>query len=358
MESKKFDFRRYKDCLRDKAFDSINATRSNDGFFDDDYSYYSIMDPFLLDIEKIRNSKSFRRLFYKTHVFSFPDNIYVRNRGFHTEDVVSVATTIASVCGLNVNLAAAGAHGHDLGHMPFSHLGEEFMSDKLKMNFHHAIYGAIICGKIERNRQGLNLCKETLGAIINHSRANGELIISEELPQEYTVVMLADKIAYTFSDLNDVLLLGYLKKEFFPKEVFSLGQNQREMVMNCIYALCVESASKGKISFSCSDVAQTFKFIRDFMYKNVYYKLDRDGIREEQISYLDGVFSGLLKIGLDKIQALTFISLMTDLEIKFLFLRFSGDENDFPGINEIKKMIPIDIFDNPPFHKEEDFCEY
>jgi len=144
------DFSQYKDCLRHKAFDSRNATRLVNSSYDEDYAYSTIMDPFLLDVEKIRNSKSFRRLFYKTQVFPFPDSAYVRNRGFHTEDVVSIGTHLASILGLNVGLVQAGCYGHDLGQVPFGHLGEDFMSEKLGLKFLHALYGERPSGRFGR----------------------------------------------------------------------------------------------------------------------------------------------------------------------------------------------------------------
>ena len=94
-----YSFDNYYCCLRDKAFKPEMAQRSWNNSTDNDCDYFWVIDPFILDIGKIKDSKAFRRLFFKTQVFPFPESAYVRNRGFHTEDVVSVATKIASICG-------------------------------------------------------------------------------------------------------------------------------------------------------------------------------------------------------------------------------------------------------------------
>ena len=81
----------------------------------------------IIIIQKIINSKSFRRLNGKTQVFTFPENVLIRNRLIHTLEVKSIAETIATILGLNISLVGAIAAGHDLGHTPFGHLGERFI---------------------------------------------------------------------------------------------------------------------------------------------------------------------------------------------------------------------------------------
>ncbi|MEI7452224.1 MAG: HD domain-containing protein [Candidatus Falkowbacteria bacterium] len=353
---KKFDFSRYKDCLRDKAFDSGNATRAALGSRDDDHAYYSVMDPFLLDVEKIRNSKAYRRLFFKTQVFPFPDSVYIRNRGFHTGEVVSSGTRLASITGLNIGLVQAGSFGHDLGQVPFGHLGESFMSEKLSLEFLHAIYSVIVCRKIERSGRGLNLCLQTEQAIAHHSRTRdkGQLLIAGNAPQEETLVMYCDKIGYTFSDINDAVAVGLLNEKTLIKEIKLLGKNQRERVMACEYALIEESAKLGYVSFAKSEVAEIFAAIRDFMFDNVYLALNETEEHKKMRSYLDVVYNGFIDSGLNKVQTLTIISIMTDVDVKSFAAIFNKDSKKV-NLNFIKTLMPIDIFVFPVFTNEMDF---
>lgn len=233
-----------------------------------------ISDPFLNDYAKILNSRAFRRLAYKTQVMSFPDNPHVRTRLVHTNEVIAVAIAIAEQLGLNKNLCMAIAAGHDIGHTPYGHVGEKVLSKFGGNDFKHYINSVVVAQEIERRCTGLNLAFETLEGILNHSRGPGELFVNKDLPQEYAVVMFSDKIAYTFSDLNDAIRYGYLDPERIPDSARDLGGSQRRRTKTVVDALVRESKDKDHVSFSEGEEFEMFSDLKRYMYENVYFKTD------------------------------------------------------------------------------------
>ncbi len=238
---------------------------------DDERRLYGKFSPFFIDSYKISQSKSLRRLESKTQVYTVPDNPHIRTRLTHTNEVVWVSRIIAVQLGLNEHLCEAIALGHDVGHTPYGHPGETLL-ENIRPGFKHEKNSAVVLELVERQGKGVNICKETMGGILYHSRGAGELIVSKNVPQEWNVVMFADKLAYVFSDINDSERLGYLKR--LPKEAVWLGNNQRERLDRCIQALLNESRRKGYVSFSDSEEAEKFSVLKDFMYRNVYKKID------------------------------------------------------------------------------------
>lgn len=225
------------------------------------------------DFQKILCSKAVRRLEDKTQVVVLSRNSHARDRLSHSFEVINVAATAARILGLNEALCRAGALGHDIGHTPFGHAGESFLHEITGQVFRHEIFGCVIAQKIERKGHGLNLTRQTLGCIRNHSRGAGELETGT-LAGEERLVMYADKIAYVFSDYNDLFARksierGKLRPEDFPglqaaAEWF--GANQRQRNFTCIASLCLESAEKGEVSWNDSEAAQRFAQLKKLMY--------------------------------------------------------------------------------------------
>ena len=138
----------FKGSLSDKAF--ISSKSIGRRFNNDNDLMYDFLDPFFLDREKIRLSKSYRRLADKTQVFPTDLHSNVRNRLIHTNDVVNLASLFANILGLNVYLAEAIAYGHDIGHTPFGHLGERLICDLSKKEFTHNVMSVVVAQKVER----------------------------------------------------------------------------------------------------------------------------------------------------------------------------------------------------------------
>lgn len=276
--------------------------------------------PFLVDAQKIMLSKAIRRLPEKTQVFTDTLNQHIRNRLTHTMEVASLAVAMAENLGLNSDLCHAMALGHDLGHVPFGHTGEEFIQEHYGINFRHENFGIVICQKIERKGKGLNLTRQTLQGILNHSRGAGELHLNtDNIPMEADLVMYADKIAYVFADINDIFQhSGKLKIEGYPeivKMLKSFGRTQRERVTTCAQALCYESVKCDAISFqSSSETAYLFAELKRQMY-NIYNLCNR--INSKKILHV--VAELLWDYFHDDELGLLFLCLMTDSEVMHLY---------------------------------------
>jgi dGTPase len=240
----------------------------------DDPVFFKKNNPFKIDYHKIINSKSFRRLADKTQVFPIASNPLVRNRLIHSLEVSSISEIMAEMLELNSSLSSAIGIGHDLGHFAFGHLGERTIEKLSGQKFRHELFGVILAERIERSGLGLNLSWETLKGITKHSRGSNGLSIDEGLPLEFGVVMLADKIAYLFSDINDCLRTGFLIEKKLPKYYLKLGKNQRQRIITCLKAIQQESLECGKIKFQETPEAILFEKMRKWMYENVYFILD------------------------------------------------------------------------------------
>jgi len=294
-------------------------------------------DPFLNDKLRIIESKSYRRLHGKAQVYCRDLNFInpnIRDRAIHTNEVISIASKIAHQLGLNIHLTEAIAAGHDIGHVPFGHFGERIFSKYQKKEFRHNIFSVVVAQSIERQGKGLNLTYETLKGILNHSRGAKEIVADENETPEATVVMYADKIAYTLADINDSIRMGDIKK--VPKEALMLGKNQREREFNIIKALVKESKKKKKISFSNSKEAKIFKNLRNYMYENLYLQQNRK--REKDI--LSNVIH-FIKKTFPKINPLIIVAMMTDYEVQIINKELEkGREESLK--DKIKKQIIIE----------------
>lgn len=330
-----------KGCLRDMAFKNSDTKGRNKPEEDEITKMLDKIDPYAVDIQKIKNSKSFRRLNGKTQVFAFPENVLIRNRLTHTLEVESIAETIATILGLNVNLVRAISLAHDLGHTPFGHLGERFLQKNFDPKFHHKFFGVTVAEKIERKGEGLNLSAEVLEGIIHHSRGEEKISLKENLPMEYNVVMLADKIAYLFSDINDVERLERFK-EPLPEELLLLGKNQRERVDSCIMAICLESYQKRKISFSDSKESQIFNLLRDWMMQNFYKVMDEEkerGVLWEKAKSATQLLEKDLFIDPKNISSV--FAIMTDDEV----YQLSKINDNHTKIGDFKKISKMGFYE-------------
>ncbi|HRY52868.1 MAG TPA: HD domain-containing protein [Candidatus Portnoybacteria bacterium] len=296
------------------AFDSAKTRGRKDKAQDNDSWLYGLLDPFAVDQQKIERSKAWRRLSGKTQVFSLQLNPYVRTRQSHTQEVVSNAALIAQVLGLNIDLCVSIAKAHDVGHLPFGHAGERFMEEVVGRPFSHAIYGAIVLQEVERGGKA-NFSFEVLEGITYHSGGSWP----SALPQEYRVGYWADKIAYVSHDINDAVRKEMLRLP--SSELANLGSTHRERTEKCLVALLAESAYSKKISFEYSNEAIAFQKVKDWLFENVYYKID-DG---PCFSLLKTVYEFLYEETKKEesiffnIDPVILLSLMTDWECKQLY---------------------------------------
>ncbi len=264
-------------CLRHLRARQSDASRR---FFEDTFEGWLCYSrsPFAIDADqKLLPSKAVCRLEDKTQVvtrsrFTEHPNRHIRSRRRHTSDVDNIATMIAGYLGLDDSLARAIAIGHDMGHVPFGYLGETFLTQMTGREFRHEVFGVIVAQRIERSGAGLNLTKQVLEGILHHSRGLGDLKIKLGISEEANAVMYADKIAYVFSDINDLFFASRfgLRLKSFPlleNRLGWFGEMQRVRVRKCVEALCLESAEKGHVSFAESETAERFAELKKLMYE-------------------------------------------------------------------------------------------
>ncbi len=345
--------KKYQRCLKDNAFITENTIGRRRFLEDDsDFFYFGLSSPFAVDEnQKIFQSKAYRRMENKTQVFYCSGTPYTRTRMTHTTDVVVIASFLAEFLGLNTSLARAIAAGHDIGHVPFGHLGERFISKKIGSKFRHNVFSVIVAELIERWGSGLNLSYETLMGIYHHSGDWRNFDYS--LPQEYLVAKIADKIAYTLADYNDAIRMGYVlrKNNDFEK----LGNSQRSRTRNVLQALIKESAERGLVSFEKTETAKVFSSACDFMFDSVYAKADEDvdfSILEKSYELIEAsdIFS--------ECNPVIAFALISEEDVN-LIASMSKKENNTPGglgIKEILKGIKglkINNFHSFPFKKED-----
>src|SRR5437016_7908008 len=179
--------------------------------------------PFQRDRDRIVHSKAFRRLKHKTQVFISPEGDHYRTRLTHTLETTGIARTVARALGLNEDLTEAIGLGHDLGHPPFGHIGEEVLDACLQERFgerfrhnHHSL-------RIVERLEALNLTEEVRDGILRHT--------GPELPAtlEGRIVRVVDRIAYINHDIDDALRAGVIAFEDLPHaEITTLGRTGSE----------------------------------------------------------------------------------------------------------------------------------
>ncbi len=344
----------FQNALASKAFES-EKTLGRKNQDDPEQFLFGILDPFEIDIWKIKQSKSLRALNGKTQVWPVADNPLVRNRLTHTLEVESLASLIARVLGLNDKLTSAIALAHDLGHAPFGHMFERVISRIVGDEFRHEIFGPILIQEIERQGRGLNLSFEVLEGVTRHSRGGGSLIVEEGFPLEYDVVMYADKLAYLFSDINDAVRQNYIQIKDMPESLKFLGDNQRAQINSCLAALFKESAERGYVSFANSPEAAAFETCRKWMYRNVYEKLDLDKGRIDHEQDIENAFSFVHNyFCLEMADAAVVLATMTDREV-LLLSKLKNDARiiDVQNLNQMGFVERLEYCKGVGFSKED-----
>ena len=267
--------------------------------------------PFFRDIDRIIYTLSFTRYSDKTQVFSFKSNDHLTKRMIHVQYVSKIARTIGRALALNEDLIEASALGHDLGHTPFGHVGEEILN-KISLDcgegyFNHNIHSVRLLMDIENYGKGKDITLQTLDAIMCH---NGELPQSEYHPVKKTkeeflkeyklsykdktiikklrpmtlegcVVRISDLIAYLGRDIEDAMRLNIVSFKDIPDSIKKyLGNNNRDIVNSLINDVIENSLDKSYIKVS-DEVYNAIVDLKDFNYKNIYAKAYT---KEERIS--------------------------------------------------------------------------
>ncbi len=221
--------------------------------------------PLQRDRDRIVHCKSFRRLKHKTQVFVAPEGDHYRTRLTHTIEVTQIARTVARALRLNEDLVEAIGLGHDLGHPPFGHVGEETLDGCLRerfgREFRHYEHSLRVVDVLEQ----LNLSEDVRDGIVHHSgRA--------EMPRtlEGRIVRVVDRIAYINHDIDDALRAGVLDAARLPADAISvLGPTGSKRIDTLVHDLVERSADAGDI-VQGEEGGGAMGALRDFMFAEVY----------------------------------------------------------------------------------------
>jgi len=225
--------------------------------------------PFQRDRDRIVHCKAFRRLTHKTQVFVAPQGDHYRTRLTHTLEVTSISRTVARGLALNEDLVEAIGLGHDLGHPPFGHIGEEALDVALKerfgRRFHHYEHSLRIVDHLERDGRGLNLTEQVRDGIARHSSR-------APLPKtlEGRIVRIIDRVAYINHDIDDAIRAGLLSEDDLPAEPIAvLGRSGSERIDALVHDMIEHSAKAGDI-VQGTEAGAAMARLREFMFERVY----------------------------------------------------------------------------------------
>ncbi|WP_300459852.1 HD domain-containing protein [Desulfobacula sp.] len=284
---------------------------------------------FSTDSDRILNSLAFTRYIDKTQVFSLIDNDHLTHRVIHVQLVSRVARTIGRYLGLNEDLIEAASLGHDIGHTPFGHDGERFLSKLTHEQgagfFHHNLQSIQFLDKIEKKGSGLNLSLQTMDAILCHDgEAPSEHLVPQKnrsfteldrmmetmknkkswdalpMTMEGCVVRMADTISYIGRDLEDAIRLGLVNRQDIPDTCRQiLGRTNGTIVFRLVTDLISNSLNQEFIGFS-EPVSRALKKLKAFNYRHIY----KNPVIKRHLSSIEDIFSFL------------FETYLTDLEKK------------------------------------------
>lgn len=258
---------------------------------------------FQRDRDRIIHSKSFRRLKDKTQVFFFPLGDHYRTRLTHVLEVSQIARVIGRALRLNEDLIEAISLGHDLGHSPFGHIGEEILDKKYREyvktgGFKHNEQSLRVVDFLEegygnKKKTGLNLTWETRDGILMHSK--GLKTIEDSGIQnintlEGEVVAYSDRIAYLNHDLDDAIRGGIIKDREVPREIKKiLGKDSGERIDRMVKDLIFNFLKKFKLEFS-DEIREVMDLFLNFLKEKLYYNKE---LRGDEITRIEKVISDL-----------------------------------------------------------------
>jgi len=239
---------------------------------------------FQRDRDRIIHCKSFRRLKHKTQVFIAPLGDHYVTRLTHTLEVSQVARSITRGLNLNEDLTEAIALGHDLGHTPFGHAGEEVLNELSPSGFRHNEQSLRVVDLLEKSGQGLNLTAEVREGILKHSKSRVDVMGDgwETVDTlEGQICKIADLIAYINHDIDDALRAGVITEDDLPQDAIALlGKSRSQRIDTIICDIIDESwAARGEDSVQQAQrpmiavspaVSDSMNILRGFLFERVY----------------------------------------------------------------------------------------
>ncbi len=224
--------------------------------------------PFQRDRDRIVHSKAFRRLMHKTQVFIAPEGDHYRTRLTHTLEATGIARTVARALGLNEDLTEAIGLGHDLGHPPFGHIGEQALDQANRAHggpgFRHNEHSLRVVDVLERDGRGLNLNQPVREGILKHTGSTRSTSL------EGQIVRLVDRVAYINHDIDDALRAGVLRSEDLPHEEIALLGPTGASRIDALVKDIVEQSGSGPEIRQSEELGSAMLRLRKFMFQNVY----------------------------------------------------------------------------------------
>jgi len=254
---------------------------------------------FSVDVDRILHSRAYTRYIDKTQVFYLIHHDHITHRVLHVQLVSKIARTIGRYLGLNEDLIEAIALGHDIGHTPFGHDGEKFLSELCRASgigdFHHNVQSVQFLDRVERKGKGWNLCLQTLDGILCHDGEvhnqvlkpersktfeilKKEMVMKKEnslfplipMTLEGCVVRMADTISYIGRDIEDAIRLDMIKRSDLPKEsVDVLGDTNGTIVYHLVTDIINTSFQNTYVAFS-QKISVALKRLKDFNLERIY----------------------------------------------------------------------------------------
>ncbi len=281
--------------LSDRATPSAQACRREE----EQHLLSGYRQAFSVDADRILHSRAYTRYIDKTQVFYLIQNDHITHRVLHVQLVSKIARTIARFLGFNEDLIEAIALGHDIGHAPFGHDGERFLSEVCRAqgigHFLHNVQSIQFLDKLERKGRGWNLCLQTLDGILCH---DGEIhnqvlqplpnktfeVFDRELAAkradpnealvpmtlEGCVVRIADTISYVGRDIEDAIRLQLIRRSDLPSQsVRYLGDTNGKIVYNLVTDVIDTSYQKPYVAFS-PGVSEALRELKAFNLERIY----------------------------------------------------------------------------------------
>jgi dGTPase len=263
----------------------------------------SVRTPFQRDRDRIVHSKPFRRLKGKTQVFIDPEGDHYRTRMTHTLETTAISRVVARALRLNEDLTEAIGLGHDMGHTPFGHAGEDAldaaMSERFGRRFRHN-------EQSHRIGRSLNLTREVCDGILTHT---GE---QEPATLEGKIVRLVDRVAYINHDIDDSVRYGLLSDDDLPREELTiLGPTGSARIDTLVHDIVEASEGVDDIRQS-AEVGEAMLSLRAFMFERVYLGPQAAPEHARAHDVVQRIFDHLVERGDSEDEIVDYIAGMTD----------------------------------------------
>lgn len=241
---------------------------------------------FQRDRDRIIHARAFRRLKHKTQVFIAPLGDHYVTRLTHTLEVSQIARTITRALNLNEDLAEAISLGHDLGHTPFGHVGEEVLNELYHRGFHHNEQSLRVVDILENNGQGLNLTWEVRDGIVNHSKS-GLNSLQQDWGKigtvEGAVCRIADIVAYINHDIDDAARASIISECDLPRAAVNVLGNSNSQRINTMVSDIIEQSWLSPEIAMRPPVLTATDTLRQFLFQRVYHSARKEAASAREV---------------------------------------------------------------------------